>query len=58
MRYAYQVRMCYMRVFGTDPHSDMGPVKWDRHLRDHFRQGVLPMDAARGIHTIWTSHDN
>ncbi len=48
--YAYQVRLNYMRVFRSDPVSDLGFRAWDEQVRLHMRQGINPMDAARGIH--------
>lgn len=48
--YAYQVKMNWLRLYGTDPLIEVGLVRWDRLLREHYLDGVLPMDAARGIH--------
>lgn len=50
MRYAYQVRLCYLHLYGTSPHSDLGVVRWDRLVREYYRDKVLPLDAARSIH--------
>lgn len=56
-RWAYQVRIHYLRLYQVDIYADMGLRAAVEALRTNWRLGVGPMDAARGIHATEVDHD-
>jgi hypothetical protein len=48
--YAYQVKMAYIHLTGeAQPWAKIGIRRWDRLMREYWRDGVGVTDAARSI---------